>query len=187
MALRPHPVHDWTSHAADSFRYLAMTLDGPAAQSGFTERSSIRGRESSDLRSGRVIACRHWKNFSVVVWPLGPGSSLATLARPGHEIFVSRASVASALARAKRDPGPSAKSAKHIVRSSQRRRLKCNYPDRTGGVHPESSSTAGFLTACRNLVASEDHRQPRPFARYGRPRSRGRVPASRPTTGVPPC
>jgi len=28
QALRPHPVHDWTSHAADSFRYLAMTLDG---------------------------------------------------------------------------------------------------------------------------------------------------------------
>ena len=25
--LRPHPVHDWTSHAADAFRYLAMTLD----------------------------------------------------------------------------------------------------------------------------------------------------------------
>jgi len=28
QTLRPHPVHDWTSHAADSFRYLAMTLDG---------------------------------------------------------------------------------------------------------------------------------------------------------------
>jgi hypothetical protein len=84
----------------------------------------------------------HWKNFPVVVWPLGPGSSLATLARPGHEILVSRASVASALARAERDTdlglardrqlnarksgkpdlrGPSAKSAKHIVQSSQRR------------------------------------------------------------------
>ncbi len=25
--LRPQPVHDWTSHAADAFRYLAMTLD----------------------------------------------------------------------------------------------------------------------------------------------------------------
>jgi hypothetical protein len=24
-ALRPHPVHDWTSHAGDSFHYLAMT------------------------------------------------------------------------------------------------------------------------------------------------------------------
>jgi hypothetical protein len=32
------PVHDWTSHAADSFRYLAMTLDGRAAQSGFHRR-----------------------------------------------------------------------------------------------------------------------------------------------------
>jgi phage terminase large subunit len=37
-ALRPHPVHDWTSHAADSFRYLAMTLDGRAGQSGFHRR-----------------------------------------------------------------------------------------------------------------------------------------------------
>jgi hypothetical protein len=35
QALRPHPVHDWTSHAADSFRYLAMTLDGRAGQSRF--------------------------------------------------------------------------------------------------------------------------------------------------------
>jgi phage terminase large subunit len=38
QALRPHPVHDWTSHAADSFRYLAMTLDGRAGQSGFYRR-----------------------------------------------------------------------------------------------------------------------------------------------------
>jgi hypothetical protein len=37
-ALRPHPVHDWTSHAADSFRYLAMTLDGRVARSGFHRR-----------------------------------------------------------------------------------------------------------------------------------------------------
>jgi phage terminase large subunit len=26
--LKASPVHDWTSHAADAFRYLAMTLDG---------------------------------------------------------------------------------------------------------------------------------------------------------------
>jgi phage terminase large subunit len=38
QALRPHPVHDWTSHAADSFRYLAMTLDGRSARSGFHRR-----------------------------------------------------------------------------------------------------------------------------------------------------
>jgi phage terminase large subunit len=38
QALRPHPVHDWTSHAADSFRYLAMTLDGRTGQSGFHRR-----------------------------------------------------------------------------------------------------------------------------------------------------
>ena len=38
QALRPQPVHDWTSHAADSFRYLAMTLDRRAVQSGFNRR-----------------------------------------------------------------------------------------------------------------------------------------------------
>jgi phage terminase large subunit len=29
--LRPHPVHDWCSHAADAFRYLAMSLDRSGA------------------------------------------------------------------------------------------------------------------------------------------------------------
>ena len=38
QALRPQPVHDWTSHAADPFRYLAMTLDRRAVQSGFHRR-----------------------------------------------------------------------------------------------------------------------------------------------------
>jgi hypothetical protein len=38
QALRPQPVHDWTSHAADSFRYLAMTLDRRAVQTGFHRR-----------------------------------------------------------------------------------------------------------------------------------------------------
>jgi hypothetical protein len=37
QALRAHPVHDWTSHAADAFRYLAMTLDGRSV-SGFYRR-----------------------------------------------------------------------------------------------------------------------------------------------------
>lgn len=31
QTLRPRPVHDWTSHGADAFRYLAMTLDRVAA------------------------------------------------------------------------------------------------------------------------------------------------------------
>jgi hypothetical protein len=43
QALRPHPVHDWTSHAADSFRYLAMTLD-ERAQSGFHRRIEYSGQ-----------------------------------------------------------------------------------------------------------------------------------------------
>jgi phage terminase large subunit len=38
QALRPQPVHDWTSHAADAFRYLAMTLDRRVVQSGFHRR-----------------------------------------------------------------------------------------------------------------------------------------------------
>jgi len=36
--LRPHPVHDWTSHAADAFRYLAMSLDRQSGGSGFHRR-----------------------------------------------------------------------------------------------------------------------------------------------------
>jgi hypothetical protein len=38
QALRPRPVDDWTSHAADAFRYLALTLDNKAAHSGFYRR-----------------------------------------------------------------------------------------------------------------------------------------------------
>ena len=38
QALRPQPVHDWTSHAADSFRYLALTLDRRTLRSGFHRR-----------------------------------------------------------------------------------------------------------------------------------------------------
>jgi hypothetical protein len=37
QVVRPGPVHDWTSHAADAFRYLAMTLDR-RAPSGFYRR-----------------------------------------------------------------------------------------------------------------------------------------------------
>jgi hypothetical protein len=31
-------LHDWTSHAADSFLYLALTLDRKATHSGFYRR-----------------------------------------------------------------------------------------------------------------------------------------------------
>jgi hypothetical protein len=37
QVLRPGPVHDWTSHAADAFRYLATTLDR-RAPSNFDRR-----------------------------------------------------------------------------------------------------------------------------------------------------
>jgi len=33
--LQPGPVHDWTSHAADAFRYLAMGMEGRAGAKGF--------------------------------------------------------------------------------------------------------------------------------------------------------
>ena len=32
QAFKPRPVHDWASHAADAFRYLAMTFDGQTAK-----------------------------------------------------------------------------------------------------------------------------------------------------------
>jgi hypothetical protein len=35
QALKPRPVHDWTSHSADAFRYLAMTLDSKIVNTGF--------------------------------------------------------------------------------------------------------------------------------------------------------
>jgi hypothetical protein len=41
-ALRPRPIHDWTSHAADAFRYLAMTLDARVGQGGFHRRIAYR-------------------------------------------------------------------------------------------------------------------------------------------------
>jgi hypothetical protein len=41
---KPNPVHDWTSHAADAFRYLAMTLDRTVSV-----RNSSRGLEYPNL------------------------------------------------------------------------------------------------------------------------------------------
>jgi hypothetical protein len=38
QVLRPRPVHDWTSHSADSFRYLAMTIDRRAISTGFDRK-----------------------------------------------------------------------------------------------------------------------------------------------------
>ena len=37
QTLRAGPVHDWTSHAADAFRYLALSLDRKAPR-GFHRR-----------------------------------------------------------------------------------------------------------------------------------------------------
>lgn len=38
QVLRPRPVHDWTSHAADAMRYLAMTIDRRAISTGFDRK-----------------------------------------------------------------------------------------------------------------------------------------------------
>ena len=42
MTLKPRPLHDWTSHAADAFRYLAMTLDSKIVNTGFNRRIEYR-------------------------------------------------------------------------------------------------------------------------------------------------
>ncbi len=34
---KPTPLHDWTSHAADAFRYLAMTIDSKRDTNGFNK------------------------------------------------------------------------------------------------------------------------------------------------------
>lgn len=44
QALKPRPVHDWTSHAADSFRYLAMTLDTKIVNTGFNRSINYGNR-----------------------------------------------------------------------------------------------------------------------------------------------
>jgi phage terminase large subunit len=38
QVLRPSPVHDWTSHAADSFRYLATALDQAVSLRNFNRK-----------------------------------------------------------------------------------------------------------------------------------------------------
>jgi hypothetical protein len=36
--LKPKPVHDWTSHPADAFRYLAVTIDRTVNRQGFSRK-----------------------------------------------------------------------------------------------------------------------------------------------------
>ena len=42
QALRPQPVHDWTSHAADSFRYLAHDARPPGGAEGLSSPDRVR-------------------------------------------------------------------------------------------------------------------------------------------------
>src|SRR5438445_11090049 len=73
------------------------------------------------MRARTTTAPRAVGNLLTHRVALDPGSSLPRIksgvARPGHAILVSRASVASALTRAERDPGPSARIAKHNISS----------------------------------------------------------------------
>jgi hypothetical protein len=41
QVLKPRPVHDWASHAADAFRYLAMTLDKRVTMEGFNRKLDL--------------------------------------------------------------------------------------------------------------------------------------------------
>jgi hypothetical protein len=41
QTLKPIPVHDWASHAADAFRYLAMTLDSKTQMQGFNRKLDL--------------------------------------------------------------------------------------------------------------------------------------------------
>jgi hypothetical protein len=61
--LKPQVHGDWASQAADSFRYLVMTLDGKAARSGFHRRldhsqdvvGGARPRKSRTTKPGRRL------------------------------------------------------------------------------------------------------------------------------------
>jgi hypothetical protein len=54
--LKPRPLHDWCSHAADAFRYLAMALDRAVALKGFHRRivyppsGVVRGTQNPTVR-----------------------------------------------------------------------------------------------------------------------------------------
>src|SRR5436190_20797553 len=82
---------------------------------------------------------------------LDPGSSLPRIksgvARPGHAIVVSRASVASALARAERDPGPNARLAKHNI-SSHSSSYAIALPAIGGENFAASREASSFTPAC---------------------------------------
>lgn len=41
QTLKPRPVHDWASHGADAFRYLAMTLDKRVSMRGFNRKLEL--------------------------------------------------------------------------------------------------------------------------------------------------
>jgi phage terminase large subunit len=47
QSLKPRPVHDWASHGADAFRYLAMTLDHVASPMTITPKLRVGGRPGS--------------------------------------------------------------------------------------------------------------------------------------------
>ena len=58
QALRGPPVHDGSSHAADSFRYLALTLDRRATHSASIAASTIRSTAWCDWSKRRPLRAR---------------------------------------------------------------------------------------------------------------------------------
>ena len=43
---KPRPVHDWSSHAADAFRYLAVRHKAPAERKAAQRLNMVRGEQS---------------------------------------------------------------------------------------------------------------------------------------------
>jgi hypothetical protein len=41
QTIKPRPVHDWASHAADAFRYLAMTFDTKVSMQSFNRKLDL--------------------------------------------------------------------------------------------------------------------------------------------------
>src|SRR5262249_5717374 len=100
-------------------RAEGRVMRGPRTLAGGAgARCEVRDRPAAESRI--PILRKPFPRLLSSCGPWVPDLRSLTLARPGHAILVSRASAASALARAERDPGPSAKSAQHVIESRAR-------------------------------------------------------------------
>src|SRR5262245_9459910 len=109
----------------------------------FTDSAMCRMRAAMALPSFapyRRAVCQHRRTISMAregsrSLRAAPGCSLA-LACPGHEVFASRASAASAIARAERDPGPRATRSSETLASPERERRLARAFARLARVSP---------------------------------------------------